>query len=75
MKMERCSETSTRKIQTLGNHASGRVQKKAATFAHPTNDSGWKTLAQRRKRACISTGEQAVSLSGQVKRAMLPEQG
>ena len=30
-------------------HALDRVQKKAAKFAHHTNESNWKTLSQRRK--------------------------
>jgi hypothetical protein len=35
-------------------NALDRVQKKAAKFANHTNDSGWETLAQRRKIARIS---------------------
>jgi len=31
------------------------VQKKAAKFANPTNNSGWETLAQRKKVMCICT--------------------
>ena len=34
-------------------NAVDRVQKKAAKFANHTNDSGWETLAQRRKIARI----------------------
>jgi len=46
------------------------VQKKAAKFANHTNDSGWETLLQRRKIACICalfkacTGEQAWKSTG-----------
>ena len=46
-------------------NASNRVQQKADTFANHTNDSGWETVAQRRKIALICslfksyTGERA----------------
>jgi len=53
------------------------VQKKAVKFANHTNDSLWKTLAQRRKIAsiCVLFEAYAGYTGGQVKRTMLPEQG
>ena len=36
-------------------HALDRVQKKAAKFAHLTNESNWETLSQRRKISRICT--------------------
>jgi hypothetical protein len=51
-------------------NALDRVQKKAAKFANHTNDSGWETLAQRRKivRICAlfkaNTGERASKCIG-----------
>ena len=51
-------------------HVLDRVQKKAATFAHHTNESNWETLSQRRKtsRGCALfkaySGERAWKLIG-----------
>ena len=62
-------------------NALDRVQKKAAKFAYPMNDSVWETLTQRRKIARICAlfkayaGEPAWKSRGQVTKTMLPEQG